>query len=155
MCFRANAVCDFSLGFGSAKTVFCGSYPNLLIKSSWRESWDHRRTAWGVQKGKRRPQATRTSGGTLLKRPYSRLRGGPPTVRRRVGYGGPGWNSRESMATPSPFAHAWDADSEVRYHIMRFSTTHQGIGIEGIVNLTWMIPNLNEWLWYTKNRKFA
>jgi hypothetical protein len=48
----------------------------------------HRRTAWGVQKGRR--WAT----------PEGRFRGVPPAGCRKVGHGGPGWNFRESLVTP-------------------------------------------------------
>ena len=48
-----------------------------------------RLTAWGVQGGRRRPQATCPAEGPPLKQPYSRFRGGLPTRCRRVRHGGP------------------------------------------------------------------
>jgi hypothetical protein len=48
------------------------------------------RTGWGIQGGRRRPQATRPAGGPPQKRLEGRLGGGPPAGHRRVGLGGPG-----------------------------------------------------------------
>jgi hypothetical protein len=50
----------------------------------------HRRTAWGVQEARRRPQATCLAEGPPLKKPYGRFRSGLPTGFRRVRHGGPG-----------------------------------------------------------------
>jgi hypothetical protein len=47
----------------------------------------HRRIAWSVQKGRRRPQAVCPAGGPPLKQLQGRFRGGPPTGCRRVGHG--------------------------------------------------------------------
>jgi hypothetical protein len=65
----------------------------------WNKS-DHRRTAWDVQKGWRRPQDAHPVGGLPQKQPLRRFRGGPLTRHRRVGHGGTRWNFRESMAWP-------------------------------------------------------
>jgi hypothetical protein len=56
------------------------------IKTSVDER-DPRRTAWGVQGGRRQPQAALPVGGPPLKRPYSCFRGGPSAGCRKVGHG--------------------------------------------------------------------
>jgi hypothetical protein len=57
-----------------------------------RMSSKHWRAVWGVQKGRRQPQATRPAGGP----PPGRFRCGPPTRRRRVGMAGLG----ETLGSP-------------------------------------------------------
>jgi hypothetical protein len=61
----------------------------------------HRRTAWRVQRGRRRPRTARTAGGPSLKQLLGRFRGGPSAGRRREGHGGPKRNFRKSRATHS------------------------------------------------------
>jgi hypothetical protein len=60
----------------------------------------HIRTAWGVQRGGRRPQAACLASGPPVKQLLDRFMGCPTIGCRRVGHGRPGWNFRESMATP-------------------------------------------------------
>jgi hypothetical protein len=50
----------------------------------------HRRMAWGVKRGRRRPQATCPVGRPLLKWPSGGFRGSLPAGHKRVGHGGPG-----------------------------------------------------------------
>jgi hypothetical protein len=60
----------------------------------------HKRTVWGVQRGRRWLQAVRHPPPPPCRRTtlLGYFRGGSPAGRRRVGYGGPGYNFRESMA---------------------------------------------------------
>jgi hypothetical protein len=65
----------------------------------------HRRMAWGVKRGRRRPQAIYRVGGPLLKWPYGCFRVSLPARHKRVGHGGRVYRSpwrvfRESKATP-------------------------------------------------------
>jgi hypothetical protein len=75
---------------------FLGTFYILYILHLY--NWN-RRTALGVQRGSRRPQAAHTVSGPLQKQPWGCFSGGPPAGYKRVGHGGPRWNFRESMAT--------------------------------------------------------
>jgi hypothetical protein len=70
---------------------------NVSRKRNFCVVW-FRRTAWGVQRGRRRMQAARAGGGPQPKRPYGRFRGAPPAGCRRV---------RHGMAPVKTLGSAW------------------------------------------------
>jgi hypothetical protein len=51
---------------------------------------DHRLTAWGVQRGRRRPQAGPPCRRATPETAITLFQGWPPARHRRVGHGGPG-----------------------------------------------------------------
>jgi hypothetical protein len=78
-----------AVGGMRALWVFCKEEKEREKIVSKYKREEHRRVAWGVQTGSRRPQATHPASGLPLKRLYGCFRGRPPAGRRRGRHGGP------------------------------------------------------------------